>query len=549
MKILDRYILFTFIKTFLSIFIILMFILILQSLWLYIKELAGRELPISVILKFLVFVMPRLTVIVLPLAILLSSIMVFGNFAENYEFAAMKSTGISLQRAMKSLIIFIIGLGITAFFFSNSIIPRAEIEFINLRRNIAKVKPALAITTGQFNALGETINIKVDEKFGENDEFLKGVVIHKKDPNRIGNYTVIIAEEGELISTEDEPVLSLKLKNGNYYDELLQRDLKKKKRKPFAKSYFETYTLNIDISLLDDVDFEDKQIDNAYTMLNVVELAEEIDKQSVEMTEDYKSFSDSFMNKSGFTPIEGASGVTVKDTIQPELLDNYRLKDQVAIIEMARSNIKNSMVTLDNRKIAFKRKVKTINKYEIAVHDKYVLAFSCIILFFVGAPLGAIIKKGGLGLPIVIGVVTFLTFHFVGIFAKNSAEDNTITPFIASWLSSFIMLPIGIYFTYRATTDQGILGSGDFFAPLKRMFAKKQKITAVPDIKDISYTLTDQESEMLDKFSSNQLKDVVKNYKQYEYSEDVRFAAIDRLGQLGITLENLKVQGYYTDPV
>lgn len=526
-----------------------MFILILQSLWLYIKELAGRELPIGVILKFLVFVMPRLTVIVLPLAILLSSIMVFGNFAENYEFAAMKSTGISLQRAMKSLIIFIVGLGITAFFFSNSIIPRAEIEFINLRRNIAKVKPALAITTGQFNSLGETINIKVDEKYGENGQFLRGIVIHKKDPNRIGNFTVIIAEDGELISTDDQPVLSLKLNNGNYYDELLQRDIKKKKRRPFAKSYFETYTLNIDISLLDDVDFEDKQIDNAYTMLNVVELAEELDKKSAEMTEDFKVFGDSFVKKSGFTPIEGASGVTISDSTSPNLLDNYDLKERVQILEMARSNIKNGMVTLDNRKIAYKRKVKTINKYEIAVHDKYVLAFSCIILFFVGAPLGAIIKKGGLGLPIVIGVVTFLTFHFVGIFAKNSAEDNTITPFIASWFSSFIMLPIGVYFTYRATTDQGIFGSGDFFAPVKRLFAKKQKVAAVPEIKDLSYTITEEESKMLDKFSSNQLKDVVKNYKQYEYSEDMRFAAIDRLGQLGITLENLKVQGYYNDPV
>ncbi len=493
--------------------------------------------------------MPRLTVIVLPLAILLTSIMVFGNFAENYEFAAMKSTGISLQRAMKSLIIFIVGLGITAFFFSNSIIPRAEIEFINLRRNIAKVKPAMAIATGQFNSLGESINIKVDEKYGENDEFLKGIVIHKKDPNRIGNYTVIIADEGELISTEEQPVLSLKLKNGNYYDEIQQRDLKKKKRKPFAKSYFETYTINLDISLLDDVDFEDKQIDNAYTMLNVLELSDEIDKQSVEMTEDYKSFGDSFMNKSGFTPIEGATGVTVNDSIKPDLLDNYELRDRVQVLEMARSNIKNSIVTLDNRKVAFKRKVKTINKYEIAVHDKYVLAFSCIILFFVGAPLGAIIKKGGLGLPIIIGVITFLTFHFVGIFAKNSAEDNTVTPFVASWLSSFIMLPLGIYFTYRATTDQGIFGSGDFFAPIKRLFARKQKITAVPNIKDMSYTLTDAETEMLEKLSSNQLKDIVKNHKQYEYSDDVRLAAIDRLGELGITLENLKVQGYYIDSV
>ncbi|MEJ2113875.1 MAG: LptF/LptG family permease, partial [Flavobacteriaceae bacterium] len=151
MKILDRYILTTYLKTFISVFVILMLIFVLQTIWLYIKELAGKDLDIIVIAKFLIYFTPKLIPLVLPLTILLASIMVFGNFAENYEFAAMKSTGISLQRAMASLSVFIVILGVVTFFFSNNVIPWAEYNSFNLRKNIAKLKPAMAIAEGQFN--------------------------------------------------------------------------------------------------------------------------------------------------------------------------------------------------------------------------------------------------------------------------------------------------------------------------------------------------------------------------------------------------------------
>ena len=181
MKILDRYILTTYLKTFLSVFIILMFIFVLQTIWLYISELAGKDLDITVVGKFLLYFSPKLIPLVLPLTILLASIMVFGNFAENYEFAAMKSTGISLQRAMRSLSIFIFGLSVLAFLFANNVIPWAELKSYNLRKNIAKVKPAMAIAEGQFNEIGN-INIKVAEKSGERGQYLKNVVIHQKKP-------------------------------------------------------------------------------------------------------------------------------------------------------------------------------------------------------------------------------------------------------------------------------------------------------------------------------------------------------------------------------
>jgi len=253
-----------------------MLIFVLQSVWLYITELAGKDLDISVIAKFLVYVTPRLIVLVLPLTILLASIMVFGSFAENYEFAAMKSTGISLQRAMRSLSIFIVGLAITTFFFANNVMPWAEFNFYNLRKNIAKVKPALAIAEGQFNQLG-SINIKVDEKSGDRGQYLKGVIIHQKKGNSPGNYTVIISKTGELASSEDSDVLKLVLFDGNFYDALQPKDFKERNKKPFVKSYFEKYTINVDLSNINNVDFDIKDVTTKYSMLNVKQLNYSID--------------------------------------------------------------------------------------------------------------------------------------------------------------------------------------------------------------------------------------------------------------------------------
>jgi len=475
MKILDRYILFSFVKTFLNIFIILMFIFLLQSVWLYIQEIAGKDLDAYVIFKFLMFVAPSLVVLVLPLSVLLTSIMTFGSFAENYEFAAMKSTGISLQRAMKSIIVFILGMSIVSFLFANYVIPASQLEFLNLRRNIAKAKPALAIVKGQFNAIGNDINIKIADKYGDRDQYLTDVIIHKKDPTRIGNYTVIKADKGEFISSVDDPVLSLQLQDGNYYDEVKQKNLRKKSRAPFVKSYFETYTLNIDLSVLDEVDYNAKDIDNNYKMLNISELDSNLTKKSIRFNKELREFGHLFVKGANFQEILTKFKAEPKDSVSEILLENYEAKERVQILELAKSNIKNSIVTIENRKKTLGKRIKELNKFEIAIHDKYVLAFSCIILFFVGAPLGAIIRKGGLGLPIVIGVVIFLTYHFVGIFAKNSAEDDSLSPFIASWLSTFIMLPLGIYLTYRATTDQGLFDLDGFVEPIKRLFEKKNK--------------------------------------------------------------------------
>ncbi|MDX1426433.1 MAG: LptF/LptG family permease [Salegentibacter mishustinae] len=471
MKILDRYILTSYLKTFFSVFIILMFIFVLQTIWLYIGELAGKDLDTEIILKFLLYFSPKLVPLVLPLTILLTSIMTFGNFAENYEFAAMKSSGISLQRAMRSLTVFILLVSVTAFFFANNVIPAAEYKSINLRKNIAKLKPAMAITEGVFNDLG-TINIKVEDKSGDNGQYLTDVIIHKKT-NRSGNFTVIKAEEGELVGSTDSDVLSLILKDGNYYDEVQASDYSKRRNKPYLKSYFDEYTINLDLSDFNNVDLEDESYSNTQGMLNISELRQSIDSFATSHNEKKRALTENMYQRTNFDNI--AVNLNPSDSIKDienTILEEYDTYQAVQIVNLSLGSVNGALSHLNIKKSELKNSTKQLNKFEIALHEKYVLAVACIVLFFVGAPLGAIIRKGGMGLPMVVAILLFLTYHFIGIFAKNSAEDGSISPFMATWLSTLIMLPLGIYLTYRATTDQGLFAFDNITEPIRKALKK-----------------------------------------------------------------------------
>nr|WP_310994385.1 LptF/LptG family permease [Aequorivita sp. S2608] len=468
----------TYLKTFLSVFIILMFIFVLQTIWLYISELAGKDLDVWIILKFLWYVSPRLIPLVLPLTILVTSLMVFGGFAEKYEFAAMKSTGISLQRAMGSVIGFIIILSITAFFFANNVIPYSEYKWQNLRRNISQFQPAMFIAEGQFSQIDDGFNIKVEKKSGDRGQYLEDVVIHKKDPSRPnGNYTVIIADNGEIASEKGSNTLSLILKEGNYYEDIQVNSSAKQKRKPFAKSYFDQYAINIDLTALNNQDVDkDNNLDNQ-NMYNISELRVEIDSLSNSYSKDLASYTKNMYYRSG---VEKFTEKKLRDSIQKPsqiktILDIYNLNHQIQVVKLALNNAKGTLQTVDAKKSEFKRKTKRLNKTEIALHEKYVLGFACIILFFVGAPLGAIIRKGGMGLPMVVAVLLFLTYHFIGIFAKNSAEDGTMHPFIATWLSTAIMFPLSVWLTYRATTDQGIFDFDSFLQRIGKLLGLKKR--------------------------------------------------------------------------
>ncbi|MDN3667540.1 LptF/LptG family permease [Algibacter miyuki] len=534
MKILDRYILTTYLKTFFSVFIILMLIFVLQTIWLYIKELAGKDLNIVIIAKFLVYFMPKLIPLVLPLTILLSSIMVFGSFAENYEFAAMKSTGISLQRAMSGLSVFIIGLGIVTFFFANNVIPWAEINSYNLRKNIAKMKPAAFIAEGQFNQMGEGFNIKVEKKTGETGQYLEDVTIHKQSGKSKNKYSTIVSETGELVSNANSDVLKLVLYNGYYYDDN-PSDNRKNIKKAFVKSAFTKYIINIDLSDFNKVDLDEQSQTDKYSMLDVVDLNTAMDSLVVKQQKEYQGVAKNLVSRSSINNVfRNIKTNKIPDTIYTgPLLDTFETQKKLELIDLTLKAATSAKQTLSQKINTYNIAKSNFNRHVISFHEKFALGIACIILFFVGAPLGALIRKGGIGLPMVIAILIFLSYHFIGIFAVNSAKTGNFNPVLASWFSTLIMLPLGVFLTKRATADKGLVDMGSLIAPLKKIFKIKEK-------DESSY-------KFLEAYKQHDLIDVIKNYDTLGHDENTRFEALNLLKLRGQSIEELQQGGLDID--
>lgn len=471
MKILDKYLLKTFLTTFTMVFVILFFIFILQTVWLFIAELAGKDLDLVMILKFLLYAMPRIIPLVLPLSVLLASIMTFGDLAENYEFAAMKSAGISLQRAMKGLILFIFLLSITAFIFANNVIPYAEYKFINFRKSIAQVKPALAIAEGQFSNVG-SYNIKVNKKSGENGNALTGITIHKKSGFGDGNKIVIKAKNGALISNEKSSTLKLVLNDGYYYEDIIPKKYEDRNKIPFAKSSFKKYIINIDLSKLNVTDSDDSKISNTYGMLNISELNYTLDSLHKNLNTDIISFSENSNQRIGmFKKIKTKPLLKIKSHTS-EIFSSFSNDQKLEILKIASSTIESTLFSIESTNTELENKQKNINDHLLAFYDKFVIAFACILMFFIGAPLGAIIRKGGIGLPIVFAILIFISFHFINTFGKRISQANGLSPFLGAWMSCIILSPLAILLTYRATNDIGLINLDAILVPFQKLIKK-----------------------------------------------------------------------------
>ena len=474
MKILDKYILKSYIKKFFSFFILIMFVFIFQTIWMFIDDLAGKEVDYEIIFKFLVYYTPKLIPLILPLTVLLASIMTYGDLAENYEFAAIKSSGISLIRSMKSLIVFNLILCISVFFISNNLIPYAEFKSYNLRKNLAKVKPSLAITEGIFNNIG-FMNIKVDDKFGLDNSNLKGIIIHKSNSNNDNNI-VIKASSGKLVSNEFSDVLKIELNDGYRYEEIFNNKSNSDQYKPQTKIYFEKHEIFINLKELNNVDFSEEKYSNTFRMQNVNELKFSIDSLELKLVDQYQDFSNNFYKRTGIynfqTNYSNNSIIPEIDSYEKILL-NFDKASRIQIITSMQNNINNQINNLKTQRTNFFIREKLINLHKSNLHNKYAISLAAIILFFVGAPLGAIIRKGGFGYPVVIALLLFLTYHFVGTFAKNAAEDGSINPFVGSWVSNLIMIPVAIYLLIRASADKSIINIdniyNDFFQLLNRI--------------------------------------------------------------------------------
>ncbi len=551
MKILDQYILKQFVKTFLSVFVILFFIFILQTVWLFIAELAGKDLDFSTIAKFLLFAMPNIVPLVLPLSVLLASIMTFGDLSENYEFAAMKSSGVSLQRAMRSLTLFILALAVCAFIFANNIIPYSQYRFQNIKANIGREKPAMAIAEGQFNDVG-SFNIKVDKKTGPNGNKLEGVTIHKKSIGR-GATAVIKAKTGDLRSSADSNILQLVLHDGYQYEDVYPNKINEQRKMPFAKTAFRQYIINMDLSKLNENDVDKEHISNASVMLDLGELHYTLDSLDTAYDKERRSYADNVIVRTGYNTV--SSFPTTSDTIKVtpakgsvtkhDLLTPYTKEERARILDIARGNIENTSFIIDRAKTEFEERDKNINTYWLSVYDKFVIAYSCLLMFFIGAPLGAIIRKGGLGLPIVFAILIFITFHFINTFGKKIAQENGIPAFAGAWMSSFVLTPLALFLTKRATDDRGVEFDFDFITiPFRKLFAHNaiRPSFLVSDRVinlDAIETVEDGEWEALQQLDDEALIQQVYDAKRNNLAETTRINILKILAARGITQASL----------
>ena len=476
LKIIDRYVIKEYLTRLASVFSICFLIFIVQTFWLFIDELAGKGLDFETILKFLVYYSPKLIPLVLPLSVVLASLMTFGSLAENYEFAAMKSTGISLFRAMAALIILHIVLGIGAFYFSNHVITYGELKSYNLRRNLAKLKPAIAIREGVFNDLGQ-MSIKVKRKYGPDYRLLEDIIIHEKTKDYT-NRIVIKAANGELKSKTTDANLQLVLYDGNRYEEIKEKGNRNKYRYPHAKVHFKEYVMNIDLSQFNNIDLTVENYTTTYRMQKVAQLRTSIDSLEINFKTKKKIFGENLNKKYSLKKIRQSKKEVeiLKDTLfQANVLDFVGKNDTWKLRQMIQKSInttKGIITSLENKKRNYFIYQKVINLHKIAFYDRFTLVFACVFLFLIGASIGAIIRKGGLGLPLVIAVVIFLSYHYIGIFGKNAAEDNSVSPEFASWISTIVIAPFGYYLTKRANSDKPFINFDFITIPIYNLFKK-----------------------------------------------------------------------------
>ncbi|MFD2528614.1 LptF/LptG family permease [Polaribacter marinaquae] len=475
MKILDKYILKTFLKPFAATFLIVLFVLVMQLLWQTFENIAGKGISVVFILKFLYYTSLSIVPQALPIAVLLSSIMALGSLGENYEFAAAKSAGISLQRLVRPLVFLTLILSGVNFLFLNNIFPYAILKQQNLYYNIKKKKPALALVPGSFNSDLPNYQIKFEEKYGEEKNLLKKVLIYDLS-SRQGNQKVITAERGKIISEEGSRYMTFILYDGYYYEDHTksQRSPDKKAKMPASQATFKEYEFNIDISdLVGDGQLDEQRFKNSFKMLKLNQLQDTIPviKDSYNTILSLRAKSIATISKSKEL-YKYSDTLNIKYLDSTKILNNFSLKDKIGILNGAKTKMNSALTNVKNNMTTIKRKRKTLNFFDSEYYGRIALSFSCLILFFIGAPLGSIIRKGGFGLPMILAISIYVLYFFGNTFGKNLAEESSISSLLGSWVSAMIMVPFGILLTRRATKDKGLFNVDAITQPIKNFFLK-----------------------------------------------------------------------------
>ncbi|MCK0131007.1 LptF/LptG family permease [Flavobacteriaceae bacterium F08102] len=451
-------------------FLVILFVLVMQVLWLQFDKIAGKGIGFGLMLQFLGYIAQMQVPLALPIAILLSSIMALGNLSENYEFAAIKSAGISLGRFLRPLIILMVILSTLNFLFLNYAFPRAAFKFKNMLSNMQKTQPALALIPGTFNTDIPGYSIKFDEKYGEDDNLLKNVLIYYDLNQRTANVKVITAKYGEITTEEGSRYMTVILKDGYHYEEMSRRNVGFSNQKiNSTKSSFDQYSFNIDISKLGNVDTQEYKQDRE--MLSLKQLNSQVDT----LLPEYENFvalkAKNLLRRTG---VRAMNVDTINyENFDSDILANYDSIMKKRLISGAIGLVTNPLNDIKGFNTVLKAKQKNINVYNTEYHRRLAFSIACLVLFFIGAPLGSIIRKGGFGLPMILAIFIFVIYFFISTLGRNMAHAGTITPALGGWLATIVLVPLGLLLMSRATKDKGVFNVDVFLKPLMNLFKKR----------------------------------------------------------------------------
>jgi lipopolysaccharide export system permease protein len=465
-----------FVRPFIVTFFIVMFVLLMLFLFKYIDDLIGKGFEWYVILELLLYASATNVAMALPLAILLSSIMTFGSLGENYELVAIKSAGISLQRAMMPLMVTVGMLSVGAFLFSDYMLPVANLKMGSLLYDVRNQKAAFLINEGIFNNSIPGYSIRVRKK--DPDQTLHDVLIYERNTPS-GNVNVLMAKEGQMFITDDEQLLVLKLKDGKRYEETPGSTGSYNPRQRFMRTEFEETEQKFDLSDFKMTRTDEELFKSNYAMLNLRQL---------------KFYRDSFLAKSDstlhstFQDLSLLANVYRNDTLSKgipvKLMGNYDdilqlipEGKRIQAVHTAKDQIRTVTDVLNRKQLYLIDNKARIRGFLIELNRKFTLAMSCLVLFFIGAPLGAIIRKGGLGLPVVMSVLFFLVYHVISTIGEKSAKEGTLQPGIGMWMAIVTLAPLGAFLTYKATVDSVLFDLDYYKKWFRRLFKKKDKAT------------------------------------------------------------------------
>jgi lipopolysaccharide export system permease protein len=476
-KKLDRLIIRAFIGPFIATFFITLLVLVMQFFWLYIDDFVGKGLGAGVILEFIWYQGAVLVPLALPLAILLSSLMTFGNLGESFELVAIKASGISLLRFMRPLFFVTIFLCGIAFWFSNYIIPVANLKSRTLLADIVYAKPAFDLKEGVFYDKIGNFAIKIGKK-EENDSVIRDVIVYEQTNPVQDNF--IIAKSGVMRVSEDKRFLEFNLMDGWRYEERTQSPYSNNTE--YIRLGFKEYKKQFDLSSFQFRKTPDSVNKNNERVLSMRQLDKAVDSLTRDNNMVRKQLEENIFSLLPFTKyIDSAWGkMEITDTgyrksarnISEWLPDSARL----TVSQKATAQVNSLRVSIESIALNLREKERILRKHKIEWHRKIALSLACLVLFLIGAPLGSIIRKGGLGTPLIFAIIFFMVFYFSSTMGEKFAKENSMSPFAGMWLATFILVPIGLFLTYKAMHDSQLFNKEfyhRFVKMVRRMTGKK----------------------------------------------------------------------------